>query len=198
MSDITYIFRTSLGGFHKGDVTAYIEKLATQHRSDLLEKDRMINALQEENLSLQQQVSLLMMSTTIKPEPKTEPKPEPVSQPAPAPVPAPEPAPAPAEKLDRMELLAYRRAEAMERVASKRAKKIHDGLDDMNQETLAQFETADIAVKEALEAIHAQTAAVEAAYAALSAALAASKTKITQIAPALEDADLYDDFPEDE
>ena len=188
MSDPTYIFRTTLGGFHKGDVTAYIEKLATQHRSDRIEKERMITALREENLSLQQQVSLLMMSTAIKEEPKPEP----------APQPAPEPTPAPAVELDKMELLAYRRAEAMERVVSKRAKRIHAGLDDMNQETCAQFETADIAVKEALEAIHAQTAAIEAAYAALSAALDASKTKLTQMAPAMEDADLYDDIPEDE
>ena len=45
MSDTTYTFRTALGGFHKGDVTAYIEKVASQHRSELLENEKIITEL---------------------------------------------------------------------------------------------------------------------------------------------------------
>ena len=36
MAESAYHFRSSLGGFHKGDVTAYIEKTAMQHRTELL------------------------------------------------------------------------------------------------------------------------------------------------------------------
>ena len=78
MAESTYRFRTSLRGFHKGDVTAYIEKTASLHRSEMLEREQKICALQEENRSLQQQLNLLMMAT-------------PVATPAPAPVCAPEP-----------------------------------------------------------------------------------------------------------
>ena len=40
MDESTYHFRNSLGGYHKGDVTAYIEKTATQHRSEILEYEK--------------------------------------------------------------------------------------------------------------------------------------------------------------
>ena len=58
MNEPVYRFRTSLSGFHKGDVTAYIEMTASQYRSNLLECEKTIIALQEENRSLQQQLNL--------------------------------------------------------------------------------------------------------------------------------------------
>lgn len=177
MSDSTYTFRTALGGFHKGDVTAYIEKVASQHRSDLLEMEKIITELRSENQSLQQQVSILMLSTPVKEEPQPEPVPEPVS------VAEPEPQP----ELNVLELQAYRRAEAVERMANRRAKKLYEGLNSMNEETLKEFKTADEAVQEALEAIRVQSEAVEKAYWALSDALNNSRDRLTLIAPDVED-----------
>ena len=60
MANNTYGFRTALSGFHKGDVTGYIEKIASQHRSELLEYEKMVTSLREENRALQQQLNLLM------------------------------------------------------------------------------------------------------------------------------------------
>ena len=88
MADSSRPFRTAMGGFHKGDVVGYIERTAAQHRSELLSRDQIIQELQEENRSLQQQLNLLMMATPVA-------APAPVAEPAPVPAPAPEPAPAP-------------------------------------------------------------------------------------------------------
>ena len=82
MAESIYKFRTALSGFHKGDVTAYIEMTAAQHRSELLDMEAELTALREENRSLQQQLNLLMLSTPVTP-----------AEPAPAPAPAAEPAP---------------------------------------------------------------------------------------------------------
>lgn len=90
-------FRTALFGYRKGDVTAYIEKTASEHRLELLERERIIAELQKENRSLHQQMNILMMSTPLPtPAPAPVPAAEPASvvEPAPAaePVPAAEPA----------------------------------------------------------------------------------------------------------
>lgn len=185
MSDTTYTFRTALGGFHKGDVTAYIEKLASQHRSELLEMEKLVTQLRSENQSLQQQVSILMLSTPVKEDPMPEPQPEAVPEPVHEPVPVAEPEPQP--ELNVLELQAYRRAEAVERMANRRAKKLYEGLNSMNEETLNQFKTADEAVQEALDAIRMQSEAVEKAYWALSDALNNSREKLTLIAPDVEE-----------
>ena len=163
MAASTDRFRTALGGFHKGDVTAYIEMTASQHRMELLECEKRISALQEENRSLQQQLNLLMMAT-------------PVAAPAPAPA-------APAEVTDLMqqELQAYRRAEAVERHANIRAKELYQQMEDLCGGTLGDFQAADEAVKQAIEAMTAQAASLEKAYQALSTALNASREKISSI-----------------
>ena len=105
-------FRTALCGYRKGDVTAYIEKTASEHRFELLEREKIIAELQKENRSLHQQMNILMMSTPL---PTTAPAPSP----APAPIPAAAPAPAAASSVSgRTAFLvqqAYRRAEAKAR-----------------------------------------------------------------------------------
>ena len=126
-----------------------------------------------------------MLSTPVKEEPKPEPEPEPAPEPISEPAPVAEVQP----ELNVLELQAYRRAEAVERMANRRAKKLYEGLNSMNEETLVQFQTADEAFQEALEAIRVQSEAVEKAYAALSEALAKSREKLTLIAPDVEDAD---------
>ena len=171
MAETNDRFRTALGGFHKGDVAAYIEKTATEHRTKLLEYERQITELREENYSLQQQLNLLMMAT-----PAPVPAAAPVETPAPAPV-------VPVEVTDLMqqELQAYRRAEAVERHANIRAKELYQQMEDLCGCTLGDFQAADEAVKQAIEAMTAQAASLEKAYQALSTALNASREKISSI-----------------
>lgn len=170
MADTGYRFRSALGGFHKGDVTGYIEKTATQHRSELLERDQIINTLQEENRSLQQQLNLLMMATPVA-APAPEPTPEPVAEPA------PQPEPTPAELMS-MELQAYRRAEAVERNANNRARKLYHQMEDVCEDALGEFQVTDSAVKKTIEVMLEQANSLEQAYQALSAALNASREKL--------------------
>ncbi len=172
MADSSYPFRSALGGFHKGDVTGYIERTATQHRSELLQRDQIINTLQEENRSLQQQLNLLMMATPVAgPAPTPEPAPAPVPEPAPAPI-------STSAELVSMELQAYRRAEAVERNANTRARKLYRQLEDVCEDTLGGFQLTDSAVKQAIEVMTAQVSALEQAYQSLSAALNSSREKL--------------------
>ena len=172
MADSSRPFRTVMGGFHKGDVVGYIERTAAQHRSELLTRDQIIQELQEENRSLQQQLNLLMMSMPVA---------APAPAPAPAPVAAPDPAPAPAAEpaeLMSQELQAYRRAEAVERNANARARKLYQQLEGVCQETLDGFQLTDSAVKQAIEAMMTQASALEQACQTLSAALNTSREKL--------------------
>ena len=172
MDDSTYRFRTALGGFHKGDVLGFIEKIAAHHRSELLEREKTITTLREENRSLQQQLNLLMMATP------TAPAPEPAPEPAPAPVPEPAPLPTDADALMTMELQAYRRAEAVERHANHRARKLYQQLEDVCADTRSQFQDTDASVRQTIEAMLEQAKTLEQTYQALSAALDASREKL--------------------
>ena len=173
MEESGYKFRTALSGFHKGDVTAYIEKTASEHRSELLEKEKTITELQKENRTLQQQLNLLMLSTPV-PTPTPAPAPEPV------PTPAPEPAPAPVQNTDMtsLELQAYRRAEAVEHAANMRAKQLYQQLETMCMETIGEFQVTDAAVKKTIEMMLQQANSLEQAYQTLTAALTISREKL--------------------
>ena len=180
MADSSRPFRSALGGFHKGDVIGYIERTAAQHRSELLEREQLIQTLQEENRSLQQQLNLLMLATPVAvpaQEPAPVPVPEPVSEPVSEPAPEPVPAAIP-EDLIAKELQAYRRAEAVERNANTRARKLYQQLEGVCEETLDGFQLTDSAVKQAIEAMLAQASSLEQAYQALSAALTSSREKL--------------------
>ena len=181
MADSGRLFRTALSGFHKGEVTAYIEKTALQHRSQLLEYEKKITDLQEENRSLQQQLNLLMMATPVA-GPAPTPAPAPVVETEPVPVPTPTPV-VPAETTDWMnlELQAYRRAEAVERHANIRAKKLYGNMEDLCGSALGDFQAADEAVKQTIDVMMAQAASLEKAYQVLSASLNASREKISSI-----------------
>ena len=169
MADSSYPFRSALGGFHKGDVTGYIEKTASLHRSELLQREQMIRTLQEENRSLQQQLNLLMMTMPVTtPAPAPEPKMEVVSAPTTA-------------ELEAMELQAYRRAEAVERNANNRARKLCQQVENVCEEALGGFQLTDAAVKEAIEVMLAQTTAIEQVYKTLSDALNTSREKLVSM-----------------
>lgn len=173
MADSAYRFRSALGGYHKGDVAGYIEKAAAQHRSELLEREATIASLREENHSLQQQLNLLMMAT-----PASAPAPEPTPAPAPEPAPAPTPATMSATELMAGELQAYRRAEAVERNASQRARKLYRQLETVCEDALGEFQNTDSAVKQTIEQMLEQANALEQAYQTLSLALNNSREKL--------------------
>ncbi|MBO5976385.1 MAG: hypothetical protein J6P94_04345 [Oscillospiraceae bacterium] len=185
MNETTYRFRSSLGGYHKGDVTAYIEKTAAEHRSELLTLEQKIAELMEENRSLQQQLNIMMMvAPMVTPAPALEVEAEPELEPAPAPEAEPmqeEAAPAEASELMHKELQAYRRAEAVERIASKRAKQFYEKMEELRGGALEDFQAADAAVKQTIELLMAQASSLEKAYQDLSSALNASCDHISAI-----------------
>ena len=185
MADTEYSFRSALSGYHKGDVIGYIEKAAAQHRSELLEYEALVTSLREENRSLQQQLNLLMMATPVVSAPAAPVEPvQPVvaEVPAPAPEPAPAPiAPAPEGDMLLLELQAYRRAEAVERTANNRVRRLYQKIESLCDTAMDDFRAADTAVKQTVEALLAQTATLEQAYQTLSDALTASRENLTAI-----------------
>lgn len=211
MADSSYGFRSALGGFHKGDVTGYIERTLAQHRSELLDYEATVTSLREENRSLQQQLNLLLMampdlasvSTETPAEtpietPASAPVHEPVVTPEPAVTPEPvvvsEPAPTPEVEapvnnstLITAELQAYRRAEAVERNAAKRARNIYHQLENACEGTLDKFKDTDAAFKQAIELIQEQATALEQAYHALSLALDGSRENLASVNDLLPD-----------
>ena len=182
MADTEYSFRSALSGYHKGDVIGYIEKAAAQHRSELLEYEALVTSLREENRSLQQQLNLLMMATPVVSAPAAPVEPVVVEVPAPAPEPAPAPiAPAPEGDMLLLELQAYRRAEAVERTANNRVRRLYQKIESLCDTAMDDFRAADTAVKQTVEALLAQTATLEQAYQTLSDALNASRENLTAI-----------------
>lgn len=196
MAESTYGFRTALSGFHKGDVIGYIEKAASQHRSQLLEYEQTLTTLREENRALQQQLSLLMMATPLTSELASTPAeaPAPAAEEAPAPVeaPAPEAAPTPVEVLSPVpdadkealmwqELQAYRRAEAVERNATARVRKLYQQLDGLCDGAMDEFQATNTAVKQTIELLLSQAQILEQSYTALSDALVSSREKLAAV-----------------
>ena len=183
MADTTFEFRTAVGGFHKGDVTGYIEYMTAQHQAALREYEEKINFLQEENRSLRQQMSLLMMATPIAPEASAPAPVAPQEEPAPA-APVPEAAPVSSQSNDdlmTLELLAYRRAEAVERDAAQRARSLYQQMGNLCDSAMDEFHTADMAAKQTIELIIAQAKTLEQSYMILSQALSASQAKLAAI-----------------
>ena len=136
MSDFSK-FRGSLGGFNRTDVADYIEKLCLTHAAELKERsrraeelqtqleetraqlreteadrDRLQAQLQEARDQLQEAHDALEAATAPEPEPEEPEEPEEVE--------APEEAP----DYPSLELEAYRRAEATERLAARRAEQL--------------------------------------------------------------------------
>lgn len=137
MSDFSK-FRGSLGGFNRTDVADYIEKLCLTHAAELKERsrraeelqtqleetraklreteadrDRLQDQLQEAQDQLQEAQDALEAATAPEPEPEEPEEPEAAE--------APEEAP----DYPSLELEAYRRAEATERLAARRAEQLN-------------------------------------------------------------------------
>lgn len=157
MIDTTaYRFRTAVGGFHKGDVADYISKTAAQHSAELKKYQEQIAALEEENQILRQQ----FLTTPL-------PDPEPAA-----------PETTPSEAVSELELQAYRRAEAAERLANQRAKKLYQALEAICKDTEQEFSQTDAALEQAVQAVRDQAKAMENAYHTLSALLQKSKEQL--------------------
>jgi chromosome segregation ATPase len=161
-------FRTAVGGFHKGDVADYIAKTAAAHQAQLDELNKTIAALTEENESLR--AKLAAINTALA---ETDQVPAPEAQ-------ADQSEPTEAG-LYQQELAAYRRAEAAERLAGQRAKKLYECLDTICQGAEAQFEAADQAVQQAAEHILDQLQVLDDAKQQLSEALGASRQQIAAL-----------------
>lgn len=129
-------FRSSLGGFHRGDVANYIESLSMQHAAAMKEKSGQIDALraelqeaEEEKRALQKKLddALAALEAATAPaedeaEDETEAEPE------------------EAPDYPKLELEAYRRAEATERLATQRAQQLKRELVDFLENTTARYQ----------------------------------------------------------
>ena len=136
-------FRSSLGGFHRGDVANYIESLSMQHAAAMKEKSGQIDVLQaellaarqkleeaeEEKRALQDQLDdalAALEAATAPAEDKAEDETE--AEPEEAP------------DYPKLELEAYRRAEATERLATQRAQQLKRELVDFLENTTARYQ----------------------------------------------------------
>ena len=136
-------FRSSLGGFHRGDVANYIESLSMQHAAAMKEKSGQIDALQaellaarqklqeaeEEKRSLQDQLDdalAALEAATAPAEDEAEDETEAEVEEAP--------------DYPKLELEAYRRAEATERLATQRAQQLKRELVDFLENTTARYQ----------------------------------------------------------
>ncbi len=154
-------FRTAVGGFHKSDVSEYIAKVAKEHQSQLQEKDKEIQQLRQQLDEVRDQLN----RQTTAPEPEEAPAAE-------------APAEAQEETLDRLELEAYRRAEAAERIASQRAKKLYEALGDICNDARTQLENADSAARNSITAMELQLQTLEDSHDALTAALSSARRQL--------------------
>lgn len=160
MIDTTaYRFRTSVGGFHKGDVADYITKASAAHRAETSELKDRIQALEQENETLRQQLLAV---------PTEEQEQEPVSTTT-------------SEDVSDLELQAYRRAEATERMANQRAKKLYQSLEAICKDTQQEFSRADTAMAQMVNTVMEQAQALEESYKALSAVLSQSRAQLSSM-----------------
>ena len=118
-------FRAALGGFNRSDVVNYIEECSINH-------ERALRQLREENARLREQLEQLQAAPPPEPPaPPAPPAPEPEPQPAP-------PVPTPSED----ELAAYRRAEAAERNARRRAAALTAQVNEIVSRAAGQFDAS--------------------------------------------------------
>ena len=138
-------FRSSLGGFNRGDVATYIETLCRTHGAELKERDGRIESLtaalaeaqgqREEAIAqaeaLRRQVEELetQLEAATAPPPEEE---EALSEDAADETEVPD--------YPTLELEAYRRAEATERLASQRAQQLKRELVDFLENTTARYQ----------------------------------------------------------
>ena len=141
-------FRTSLNGFNRADVTDYIEALCTEHRRALAqaqaEAEDLRKQLEESRCALDLQIekSLALEAKLEETETALQSTETALDEAMSLLVAPAEEAPAEEETLDynTMELEAYRRAEAMERMAAERTAKLNQHLTDLLDHVASRYE----------------------------------------------------------
>lgn len=136
-------FRSSLGGFHRGDVANYIESLSMQHAAAMKEKSGQIDALQAELLAARQKLQEAEAEKRALRDQLDDALAELEAATAPAEDEAEdetEAEPEEAPDYPKLELEAYRRAEATERLATQRAQQLKRELVDFLENTTARYQ----------------------------------------------------------
>ena len=136
-------FRSSLGGFHRGDVANYIESLSMQHAAAMKEKSGQIDALQAELLAARQKLQEAEEEKRALRDQLDDALAELEAATAPAEEAAEdetEAEPEEAPDYPKLELEAYRRAEATERLATQRAQQLKRELVDFLENTTARYQ----------------------------------------------------------
>ena len=136
-------FRSSLGGFHRGDVANYIESLSMQHAAAMKEKSGQIDALQAELLAARQKLQEAEEEKSALQDQLDDALAELEAATAPAEDEAEDETEAEVEEAPdypKLELEAYRRAEATERLATQRAQQLKRELVDFLENTTARYQ----------------------------------------------------------
>ena len=180
MSNETFAFRSALGGFHRGDVSKYISETAAAHQAQTERLQEQIAALEQENEALRAQLEALQEP------PAEEEESELIELPEEAPA---EEAPPeePEESLRDRELAAYRRAEAAERLANLRARKVYEDLQTVCGESSQDFDGLNDTAHAAAENIGAQLDIIRAAVENARAAMQTSSEKLSAISQLVPD-----------
>ena len=174
MSNETFAFRSALGGFHRGDVSKYISETAAAHQAQTERLQEQIAALEQENEALRAQLEALQ-------EPHAEEEESALIE-LPEEAPAEEAPPEePEESLRDRELAAYRRAEAAERLANLRARKVYEDLQTVCAESSREFDGLNDTAHAAAENIGAQLDIIRAAVENACAAMQTSSEKLSAI-----------------
>lgn len=136
-------FRSSLGGFHRGDVANYIESLSMQHAAAMKEKSGQIDALQAELLAARQKLEEAEEEKRALQDQLDDALAALEAATAPAEEAAEDETEAEVEEAPdypKLELEAYRRAEATERLATQRAQQLKRELVDFLENTTARYQ----------------------------------------------------------
>ena len=174
MSNETFAFRSALGGFHRGDVSKYISETAAAHQAQTERLQEQIAALEQENEALRAQLEALQ-------EPHAEEEESALIE-LPEEAPAEEAPPEePEASLRDRELAAYRRAEAAERLANLRARKVYEDLQTVCGESSREFDGLNDTAHAAAENIGAQLDIIRAAVENACAAMQTSSEKLSAI-----------------
>lgn len=131
-----YRFRTAVGGFHKGDVSAYIAAIASKHKAELSKLEQALTAAEQENAQLRQQLAAAEAAQLEVPTVEAE------------------ALPCTSEHITELELDAYRRAEAAERLAYQRAKRLYEDMQDICSDSTTRLHDVSAASQEAIDTIH--------------------------------------------
>lgn len=157
----SYAFRTVVGGFHKGDVSAYIAKTAAEHQAQIAALQNQLESLQLENEQLRQQNQVPISSPDSSSSDVSS-----------------TPEEAAASSLRDQELTAYRRAEAAERLACRRAKKLYQEMQNICDRSAQQLDDTDSVAQTAIDTIRAQLDAIHSSITALYEAVRSSSEEL--------------------